>query len=115
MRKADNQIEYEAAVWAEYAAMAGVPDEHGPDGEWFMEAVVVITVRDDLPAAAAAHPTALEADRRIFSQREKLLPYFRDAYRIRAEENPPKSAWWWWLDEIVAGTYTEALPEYLSE
>jgi len=112
----EDPIEYAAVEWAQYADMAGIPDETGPDGMWFIEPILVLTVRDELPPEALAFTEAIEADRRIFAQREKLLPYFQWVYKYsRAKENPPKSSWWWWLDEIVAGTYTEPLPDYLSK
>lgn len=114
--KIDDPIRFAAVEWAEYAEMAGIPDKNGPDGRWFMEPEVVLAVRDELPAEALDDTTAIDADRLIFSQRERLLRYFQDAYETsRDEEKPPKSAWWWWLDEIIAGTYTETLPDYLSE
>ncbi len=105
--------EIEAAIWLDYAKMAGVRDEPGING-WFIEPVAVLGVRDELPPESLRFPEAVEADRLIFHRRKELLPYFQEAYSIREQEGIPKSSWWWWLDEIIAGTYPEPLPDYLT-
>lgn len=112
-RERGDNIESWIQLWGEYADDAGKVCRWHPKRPLVIEPELILFVRDELPADALKHDAVQDSDRRIL--RREFLAYFEMAYAaFRERERPSRSAWWWWLDEIAAGTYAEALPDYLS-